>query len=80
MSLPITIYSKSNCPNCESAKRLLAQRGIDYTEISLDDEGRRANFYAAYPGVRQMPQIFAGDLRLGGLASLQAWLATKGTA
>lgn len=74
MSIAITVYSKSHCPNCESAKRLLKSKGMDYTEINLDDEGRRANFYAAYPGVRSMPQIFAGDLRLGGLAGLQAWL------
>lgn len=80
MTHPITIYSKSNCPNCVSAKQLLDQRGIDYTEINLDDEARRANFYAAYPDVRQMPQIFVGDLRIGGIAGLQAWLATKGTA
>lgn len=70
----ITLYSKSNCPNCVAAKMQLQARGLDYTEISLDEEGRRANFMAAYPEVKQMPQIFFGDQRVGGIAGLRAAL------
>lgn len=71
---PITIYSKSNCPNCLAAKMQLQAKGIDYTEISLDEEARRANFMAAYPEAKQMPQIFIGDQRVGGLAGLRVVL------
>lgn len=71
---PITIYSKSNCPNCLAAKMQLQAKGIDYTEISLDEEARRANFMAAYPEAKQMPQIFIGDQRVGGLAGLRVAL------
>lgn len=67
----ITIYSKSNCPNCDAAKNLLKSKGMDYTEISLDIDERRANFMAAYPEAKQMPQIFIGDQRVGGLVGLQ---------
>ena len=70
----ITLYSKSNCPLCVQAKQLLASKGLDYTEISLDIEERRNNFMAAYPDAKQMPQIFIGDQRVGGLAGLQAAL------
>lgn len=74
----ITVYSKSNCPNCVAAKLLLQTKRLDFTEISLDEEGRRANFMAAYPEVRQMPQIFINDQRVGGLAGLRAALEQLG--
>lgn len=70
----ITIYSKSACPLCVQVKQLLNSKGLDYTEISLDIEERRANFMAAYPDARQMPQIFIGDQRVGGLAGLKVAL------
>lgn len=70
----ITIYTKSNCPNCVAAKRLMQEHDLDYTEISLDEEGRRNNFMAAYPDARQMPQIFYGESRLGGLEGLKTYL------
>lgn len=68
----ITIYTKSNCPNCVAAKMLLKSKGVDFTEISLDLPERQANFMAAYPDAKQMPQIFIGDQRIGGIAGLQA--------
>ena len=74
----ITLYSKSNCPLCDQAKALLVAKGIDFTEISLDEPARRANFMAAYPDARQMPQIFIGDQRVGGFAGLQAALKQMG--
>ncbi len=72
--MQITIYSKSNCPNCTAAKQLLAKEGLAYTEVSLDDPTIRDDFTAAYPDLRQMPQIFIAGQRVGGLAGLQAAL------
>lgn len=78
--MSITMYTKEQCPNCVSAKQLLKSKGLDYAEISLDEDGRRANFMAAYPDAKQMPQIFIGDQRVGGLAGLQAALKQIGVA
>ncbi len=72
--MKVTIYSKSNCPNCVAAKMQLQARGMEYEEVNLDDEIRRANFMAAYPDLKQMPQIWIGDQRVGGLAGLRAAL------
>ncbi|WP_439588617.1 glutaredoxin domain-containing protein [Hydrogenophaga sp.] len=79
MSLQITVYSKSACPQCESAKMLLKSRSLDFTEIKIDDESERLSFYEKCgPSVRQMPQIFINDQRVGGLAGLQAALTQLG--
>lgn len=79
MSLKIVVYSKSACPQCESAKMLLKSRSLDYEEIRIDDEAERLSFYAKCgPSARQMPQIFINDQRVGGLAGLQAALGQLG--
>ena len=79
MTLKITVYSKSACPQCDSAKMLLKSRSLDFEEIRIDDEAERLAFYAKCgPSVRQMPQIFINDQRVGGLAGLQAALTQLG--
>lgn len=74
----ITIYTKTNCPNCVAAKHILQVRGIEYTEVDIETGDRFANFVANYPDAKQMPQIFIGDQRVGGLAGLQAALKQVG--
>ncbi|HZY19948.1 MAG TPA: glutaredoxin [Ramlibacter sp.] len=75
MSLKIVVYSKSACPQCESVKMLLKSRSLAFEEIRIDDEAERLAFYAKCgPAVRQMPQVFINDQRVGGLAGLQAAL------
>ena len=79
MSLKITVYSKSACPQCEQAKMLLKTRSLDFEEIKIDDEAQRLAFYEKCgPAVRQMPQVFINDQRVGGVAGLQAALAQLG--
>jgi glutaredoxin 3 len=47
----------------------------------MEDAGVRQAFEFAYPDLRQMPQIFINDQRVGGLAGLQAALKQlEGTA
>lgn len=79
MELKIVIYSKSACPQCESAKMLLKTRSIDFEEIKIDDEAERLAFFQKCgPAVRQMPQVFINDQRVGGLAGLQGALTQLG--
>ena len=74
----IMIYTKSNCPNCTTAKRLLDSKGLGYTEVDMDIADDRMAFFLAYPEARQMPQIFIEGQRVGGLAGLQAALKELG--
>ncbi len=79
MQIKIVVYSKSACPQCESAKMLLKTRSLAFEEIKIDDEAERMAFYEKCgPSVRQMPQIFINDQRVGGLNGLQAALAQLG--
>ncbi len=79
MELKIVIYSKSACPQCDSAKMLLKARSMPFEEIKIDDEAERLAFFQkCAPSVRQMPQVFINDQRVGGLAGLQAALAQLG--
>jgi glutaredoxin 3 len=76
MPLKIVVYSKSACPQCDTAKMLLKSRGLAFDEIPLEDEAQRQAFYERCgPSVRQMPQVFINDQRVGGVAGLQAALA-----
>jgi glutaredoxin 3 len=68
----ITVYTKSACPNCTAVKSLLRRRNLGFVEISLDNPTERETFFVAHPLVRQMPQVFINDRRVGGLEGLRA--------
>ena len=78
MNLNVTIYTRSNCPNCDSAKRLLESKGVKYADVDIELGDRLGNFLKEFPDARQMPQIFINDQRVGGLAGLQAALKQVG--
>lgn len=69
----ITVYTKSNCPNCTSAKQLLKSKGLAYTEIEVERYPVQLNeLLRRHPEARQMPQIFVNGQRVGGLEGLRA--------
>lgn len=77
--MKILVYTKSNCPNCTTAKRLLSFKKLDFDEVDVEakPEALRA-LIELHPSVRQMPQIFIDGQRVGGLAGLQAALYQLG--
>jgi glutaredoxin 3 len=70
----IVMYTKSNCPNCTSAKMVLQMANLDFVEVDVELGARWQNLLKEFPDARQMPQIFINDQRVGGLAGLQAAL------
>lgn len=74
----ITMYTKANCPNCVTAKLVLDSVGMKYTEVDIEVGDRLGNFLKEYPDARQMPQIFIGDQRVGGVAGLKVALDQLG--
>ena len=77
--MQIIIYTKSNCPNCTTAKQLLKSKGLEYSEVNVEHvPDALTMLQAQYPEARQMPQIFIDGQRVGGLAGLQAALKQVG--
>ena len=76
--MQITIYTKSNCPNCVSAKALLKSKGLEYEEKNAEDPVVWLELLGKAPDVRQMPQIFIDGQRVGGLAGLKDALIQLG--
>jgi glutaredoxin 3 len=74
----IEIYTWQSCPFCIRAKALLKNKGVEFTEYSVDgDESARAQMAARGDGRRSVPQIFIDDTHIGGCDDLYA-LDAKG--
>jgi glutaredoxin 3 len=71
----ITVYTKSNCPNCVTAKQLLKSKGLVFAEVDVEKGNTLEALIALHPEVRQMPVVFINGQRVGGLLGLQSALA-----
>lgn len=76
--MKIHLYSKSGCPNCTTAKQILNQRGLPFSEENLDEPALMSAFQRMYPDAKGMPQITIDGQRVGGVAGLQAALRQLG--
>ena len=69
----VEIYSTAICPYCMAAKNLLKQRGLQFTEIRIDqDAGKRDEMLARSQQRRTVPQIFVNGEHIGGHDDLVA--------
>ncbi len=69
----VEIYSTAICPYCVAAKNLLKQRGLEFTEIRIDqDAGKRDEMLARSQQRRTVPQIFVNGEHIGGYDDLVA--------
>jgi glutaredoxin 3 len=66
----VTIYTTKTCPYCVRAKQLLDRKGIEYQEISAEDEAVREAMIAKAGGQRTVPQIFINNHHVGGSDAL----------
>ena len=69
----VEIYSKMFCPYCVRAKRLLGEKGVSFEEHDITLGGpRRAEMIQRAQGRTTVPQIFIGDVHVGGSDELAA--------
>jgi glutaredoxin 3 len=69
----IVVYSQPFCGYCTAAKRLLASKGAEFTEVDvMFDPAEKAKMIERSGGRRTVPQIFIGDRHIGGYDDLSA--------
>ncbi|MCJ7874980.1 glutaredoxin 3 [Marinovum sp. 2_MG-2023] len=69
----IEIYTSPLCGFCHAAKRLLKQKGAAFSEIDvLANPDRKPEMIQRANGGRTVPQIFIGDIHVGGCDDLFA--------
>jgi glutaredoxin 3 len=66
----IDIYTTRWCGYCERAKALLRAKGVDFEEISLDDDPTFRRRLHDLTGGWTVPQIVIDDTPIGGYAEL----------
>lgn len=69
----VDIYTSPLCGYCHAAKRLLSQKGVNFSEIDISRQPeRRAEMMQRANGGRTVPQIFVGTTHVGGCDELFA--------
>ncbi len=69
----VELYTSPTCGFCHAAKRLLASKGVAFTEIDLARAPeRREEMIARAKGGYTVPQIFIGETHVGGCDDLYA--------
>ncbi|MEH1765182.1 glutaredoxin 3 [Nostoc sp.] len=73
MATKVEIYTWRTCPFCIRAKSLLKNKGVEFTEYSIDgDEAARSKMAQRANGRRSLPQIFINDAHIGGCDDIHA--------
>ena len=70
---PVTMYSTAVCPYCIRAESFLKSKGVtDIAKVRVDlDPARRVEMMEK-TGRRTVPQIYVGDVHVGGYDELVA--------
>lgn len=69
----VTIYTRDWCSYCSAAKRLLDDKGVAYTEHNATaTPTARQEMIARANGRSTFPQIFIGQVHVGGCDDLYA--------
>jgi glutaredoxin 3 len=69
----VTIYTRMMCGYCAAAKHLLDRKGVAYTEHDASfSPDLRQEMIARSNGRYTFPQIFVGDVHVGGSDDLHA--------
>ncbi len=71
----VRMYCTRSCPYCQRADRLLLKRGVKDRDIDRIDVGGDRSLWKAMEketGRNTVPQIFIGDVHVGGFDDLSA--------
>ena len=70
---PIKMYTTAVCPYCVRAKNILKSKGVEHIEeVRIDTAPSQLAHMMSITGRRTVPQIFIGDVHVGGCDDLVA--------
>ena len=69
---PITLYTSAICGYCVAAKNFLRSRGLSWDEVRIDTDPAEREKMVALARRTTVPQIFIGDVHVGGYDDLMA--------
>jgi glutaredoxin 3 len=64
------MYCTAACPFCQSAERLLIEKGVKIDKVRVDLEPARRAEMQQKSGRRTVPQIWIGERHIGGCDDL----------
>lgn len=68
----VIVYSQPFCGYCSAAKRLLKEKGAEFSEVDVMVEAGRRDEMIERSGRRTVPQIFIDGRHVGGYDDLSA--------
>ncbi len=68
----VVMYCTRFCPYCTSADRLLSSKGVEIRKIPVDHDRELWQEMEQRSARRTVPQIFIGDVHVGGYDDLAA--------
>ena len=72
MKARVLMYVTAACPFCQSAERLLLEKGARVEKVRVDLEPARRAEMTQKSGRRSVPQIWIGERHVGGCDDLYA--------
>ncbi len=74
----VVMYATGWCPYCSRARALLERKRVVFEEIDIDRDPALREEMITRSGRRTVPQIFVGDVHVGGCDDLHALDAQGG--
>ena len=72
MTARVLMYCTAACPFCQSAERLLVEKGAAIEKVRVDTHPERRAEMMQKSGRRTVPQIWIGERHIGGCDDLYA--------
>jgi glutaredoxin 3 len=69
---PVTVYTRAFCPYCVRAIALLRGKGAMVTEIDATGDPGKRDEMVTRSGRWTFPQVFIGDIHVGGCDELHS--------
>ena len=68
----VTLYTTDSCPYCRLAEQFLTARGVPFKQIDVTGDDQARTRLVELSGRRTVPQIFIGEVAVGGYSDLIA--------